>query len=70
MQTIVETPSYLKAAEKLFSVEEREAIVAMVSDNPECGAVIQGSGGFRKVRFGREGNGKTRRSTYRLHPAQ
>jgi hypothetical protein len=29
MQTVVETPSCLKAAEKLFSSEEREAIVAM-----------------------------------------
>jgi hypothetical protein len=58
MQTVVETPSYLKAAEKLFSAEEHEAIVAMVSDDPECGAVIQGTGGFRKVRFGREGMGK------------
>jgi len=58
MQTVVETPSYLKAAEKLFSAEEREAIVAMVSDNPECGDVIHGTGGFRKVRFGREGVGK------------
>jgi hypothetical protein len=40
MQTVVETPSYLKAAEKLFSYEEREAIVAMVSDNPECGVAM------------------------------
>lgn len=58
MHTVVETPAYLKAAEKLFSPEEREAIVAIVSDNPESGAVIQGTGGFRKVRFGREGMGK------------
>jgi hypothetical protein len=56
MQTVVET--LLKAAEKLFSNEEREAIVAMVSGNPECGDVISGTGGFRKVRFGRDGMGK------------
>ena len=53
MQTVVETPTYLKAAEKLFSAAEREGIVAMVSSNPECGDVIQGTGGFRKVRVGR-----------------
>jgi hypothetical protein len=58
MQTVVETPSYLKAAEKLFSAEEREAIVALVSANPECGDLIQGTGGFRKVRVGRGGMGK------------
>jgi hypothetical protein len=58
MQTVVEIPSYLKAAEKLFSAEEREAIVAMVSANPECGDLIQGTGGFRKVRVGRDSMGK------------
>ena len=69
MHTVVETPSYLKAAEKLFSAEEREAIVAMVSDDPECGAIIQGTGGFRKVRFRREGMGKRggSRIVYILH---
>jgi hypothetical protein len=58
MQTVVETPTYLKAAEKLFSEEEREGIVATVSSNPQCGDVIQGTGGFRKVRVGRAGMGK------------
>ena len=58
MQTVVETPTYLKAAEKLFSEEEREGIVATVSSNPQCGDVIQGTGGFRKVRVGRAGVGK------------
>jgi hypothetical protein len=58
MQTVVETPTYLKAAEKLFSAQEREGIVAMVASDPECGEVIQGTGGFRKVRVGRSGMGK------------
>lgn len=58
MQTVVETPSYLRAAEALFSEAEREKIVSMVASDPECGEVIQGSGGFRKVRVGRGGLGK------------
>ncbi len=58
MQTVVEIPSYLKAAEKLFSAEEREAIMTMVSTDPECGDLIQGTGGFRKVRVSRGGIGK------------
>jgi hypothetical protein len=58
MQTVVETPTYLKAAEKLFSAREREGIVAMVASDPECGEVIRGTGGFRKVRVGRSGMGK------------
>jgi len=58
MQTVVELPSYLRKAEGLFSDEEREEIVTLVSSNPECGEVIQGTGGFRKVRVGRAGMGK------------
>jgi hypothetical protein len=58
VQTVVETPGYLKAAENLFSTEERDRIIAMVAANPECGEVIQGTGGFRKVRVARGGMGK------------
>jgi hypothetical protein len=58
MQTVVETPSYLKAAAAIFSEDERGAIAAMVASDPECGDVIAGTGGFRKVRVGRAGMGK------------
>jgi hypothetical protein len=58
MQTVVEMPSYLKAAEAIFSEAQRDAIVAMVSANPQCGDLIQGTGGFRKIRVGRAGIGK------------
>lgn len=58
MQTVVETPGYLKEAEDLFSEAERERIVAMVAAEPECGEVLRGTGGFRKVRVGRGGMGK------------
>ena len=58
MHAIVETPGYLKAAEQIFSTIEREAIVAMIADDPECGEVTPGTGGFRKVRVARGGMGK------------
>jgi hypothetical protein len=58
VQTVVETPGYLKAAEAIFNQAERERIVAMVAAEPECGEVMQGTGGFRKVRVGRSGIGK------------
>jgi len=58
MQTVVETPSYLKAAEAIFTEAEREDIVSMIAADPECGEVMQGTGGFRKVRVGRGGMGK------------
>lgn len=58
MRTVVETPQYLKASEALFSEAERADIVAMVAADPECGDVMEGTGGFRKVRVGRAGMGK------------
>jgi hypothetical protein len=58
MQTVVETPGYLKVAADIFSLAERDQIVDMVAANPECGQVIQGTGGFRKVRVARRGMGK------------
>jgi hypothetical protein len=47
-----------KAAEAIFSQQERDRITAMVAARPECGEVIQGTGGFRKVRVARSGMGK------------
>lgn len=58
MQTVVETPGYLKQAEAIFNQAERDRIVAMVAANPECGEVMQATGGFRKVRVARAGMGK------------
>jgi hypothetical protein len=57
MHVVVETPSYLKTA-VIFSETEREDIVAMIAADPECGEVMKGTGGFRKVRVGRSGIGK------------
>ena len=59
VQTVVETPTYLAIANKLFSEEERADIVAMLAADPECGDLIRGTGGFRKVRVARKGMGKS-----------
>jgi len=58
-QTVVETPAYISLAGKLLSEQERDEIVAMVAENPECGDVMSGTGGFRKVRVPRAGMGKS-----------
>jgi hypothetical protein len=58
VQTVVETPTYLAIANKVFSEEERADIVVLVAVDPECGDVIRGTGGFRKVRVARKGMGK------------
>ena len=58
MHVVVETPTYLKAAAALFSKAEMADIVTMIASHPDCGDVMQGTGGFRKVRVGRDGMGK------------
>lgn len=58
MQTVVEMPSYLKAAEAIFTEAERADIVTRLAADPECGDLMTGTGGFRKVRVGRGGMGR------------
>ena len=56
---VVETPTYLAVANKLFSEEECADIIALVAAEPECGDVMRGTGGFRKLRVARKGMGKS-----------
>ena len=57
--TIIETREYLSRAEKRLSAEERAAVVEMIAADPECGDLIQGGGGIRKVRVAIGGRGKS-----------
>ncbi|HEX4974979.1 MAG TPA: transcriptional regulator [Pseudomonadales bacterium] len=59
MYTIVETPTFVVDAKKLWTEEERGAFCAWLAANPEAGDVIAGSGGCRKVRWARAGRGKS-----------
>jgi|SRR5579862_1173932 len=59
MQTVVETPTFIAVAEKLFSAEGIAEIIETVAADPYCGDVMPGTGGFRKFRFARGGMGKS-----------
>ena len=60
MQTVVETPAYLDAADEAgLSEAERETIKTLLARNPVAGDMIQGTGGCRKVRFAGKGKGKS-----------
>ena len=52
MQTVVETPRYQADADRLFTADERDAIVDLVASDPHCGVVVPGGGSIRKVRVG------------------
>jgi hypothetical protein len=56
--TVVELITFLRAAAKVWSEDEREAFVNYVAANPEAGDLIPDTGGLRKVRWGRQGAGK------------
>jgi len=58
MHSVVETVPYLAEAERLFSADERDAIVDMIANDPQCGVVMPGTGGVRKVRVAASGRGK------------
>ena len=59
LQTVVETAEFLARSSKLMSDEQRAQVVEMLARNPECGEIMQGTGGVRKVRVALAGRGKS-----------
>jgi hypothetical protein len=59
MQTIVETPIFVRQAEKLLSGSEHADLMVYLASNPLAGDEIVGTGGVRKVRFAARGKGKS-----------
>lgn len=58
MRTVVETPIFQKYAKELWTEAERMDFISWIALNPDAGDVIPGSGGCRKVRWSRAGQGK------------
>lgn len=58
MITVAEVPEYIRKAERLLSAAERQDIVNYLSAHPKSGDLIEGTGGVRKLRWGRGGRGK------------
>ena len=58
MQTVAETPTFSRQADKLFSDDERRELIDYLAENPLAGDEIPGTGGVRKLRFGALGRGK------------
>jgi len=57
--TIIESLLFTKLWPDYWTEDERGAFMTFLASNPEAGAVIPGSGGCRKVRWGIEGRGKS-----------
>ncbi|MDX8386658.1 MAG: type II toxin-antitoxin system RelE/ParE family toxin [Gallionella sp.] len=59
MITIAEVPEYIRRAEKLLTADERQDILSYLALHPKTGELIEGTGGIRKLRWGRGGRGKS-----------
>jgi hypothetical protein len=57
--TVVETNSFIADAKACMNDEERAEAINMIAAHPECGDLIPGGGGIRKVRFAIGGKGKS-----------
>ena len=60
MQTVLVTPTFERqAAKAALSDEEVADIISALAADPLSGDVIPGTGGARKLRFARQGSGKS-----------
>jgi hypothetical protein len=57
--TVVETMGFVRSAADVWRDKEREEFVDWISENPEAGDVIKGVAPLRKVRWMRQGIGKS-----------
>ena len=72
MLTFVETKLFTSLVHKYLLDDEYAALQQALTDNPEAGDVMRGSGGVRKIRWGTAGRGKRGgiRVIYYLRPRQ
>jgi hypothetical protein len=58
MQTIVELPEFERSAKTLLSDSEKQQIISYLAAHPQSGAIMQGTGGIRKLRWASGSKGK------------
>jgi hypothetical protein len=59
MLTVAEVPEYIRRSEKLLTDSERRDVVDYLAAHPKSGDLMEGTGGVRKLRWGRGGQGKS-----------
>lgn len=64
MITVIETGQFAGKARKIMTLAEKDDLIDTVARNPEAGDIISGTGGVRKLRIAREGQGKS--GSYRV----
>ena len=59
MITVAETRMFQRKVASLLSEHEREDLIAYLSEYPNAGVLMEGTGGIRKLRWARSGGGKS-----------
>jgi hypothetical protein len=57
--TVVEFEEFIRFAARNFNLDEVDALKDFLSMHPDAGAIIQGTGGLRKLRWAVQGRGKS-----------
>lgn len=55
---IKETKVFKRRSEKILDDDEHGELLLQLAGRPDCGKVIPGTGGLRKLRFAAQGRGK------------
>ena len=59
MITVAETRPFQRKADRLFALDEKAELIAYLSMHPNAGVLIKRTGGIRKLRWARSGQGKS-----------
>jgi hypothetical protein len=59
MRTVIETPTFQRQADRIWSEDERLEFIAWIAEHADAGDVIPEADGARKVRWRRAGTGKS-----------
>ena len=57
--SVVETKSFQRKVGQLLSENEKDELIVYLSMHPNAGVLIKGTGGIRKLRWARSGQGKS-----------
>jgi hypothetical protein len=59
MNTVVELPEFICRSQKLLPEDEIRDLINYLAAHPTSGVILQGTGGIRKLRWKRDGPGKS-----------
>lgn len=59
LTTVTELPEYIRRSSDLLGEVERKSVIDYLAAHPRAGDVMEGTGGIRKLRWGRGSRGKS-----------